>query len=292
MRVAVIINPVSGARSKRTAADNRKHLAERVLGELGVTSDVRVTEHRGHATTLARAAVDAGADVVCSWGGDGTLNEVASALAFGPVPLAIVPSGSGNGLARELATPLDPARALHIAVHGFDRRIDAGELNGHFFFNVAGIGFDALVAHRFATEARRGFALYLTIAARELYAYRPSTYDITADGDNVRTRALMIVAANSRQYGNGAIIAPAAKPDDGELDLVVVQGGSFVATLARVPQLFRGTLEESTAIAMRRARTITIASAAAIFAHVDGEPMTVETPVTIRVRPAAVTLRC
>lgn len=292
MRVTVIVNPASGARSKRDAAQTRTRLAERVLGELGVAVEVRVTERGGHASELARAAAAAGADVVCSWGGDGTFNEVAAALAFGSVPIAIVPSGSGNGLARELRTPIDPARALVLAVRGADRRLDVGEINGRLFFNVAGIGFDAVVARRFAASPRRGFWPYLAIAARELCTYRAPTYDVVADGRRSRERALMVVAANSRQYGNGAIIAPAAKPDDGELDLVVVQHGSIVGTLSRVPRLFRGTLDTCAAVSMQRIRSATVTSEGPVAVHLDGEPVDLSGPLEIRVRPGALIVRC
>jgi YegS/Rv2252/BmrU family lipid kinase len=292
MRVAVIINPVSGARSRRAAAHVRSDLADRVLRHLDVTPDIRVTEHGGHATVLARDALERGANVVCSWGGDGTLNEVARATAFTGVPFAIVPSGSGNGLARELRTPSDPTRALQLAVSGTDRKLDAGEINGRLFVNVAGVGLDAVIAHRFAGHARRGFGPYLAIAARELWTYRPATYDLTIDGRPTRARALMIVAANSRQYGNGAIIAPAAKPDDGELDLVIVDGGTLLGTLSRVPRLFRGTLDSCAAVSMQRARAITIRAAGPLLAHIDGEPLAMDGDVSIEVKPAALMVRC
>ena len=291
MRVAIIINPNSGFAKRREAPAVRRQIAERVLSDLGVTADVRVTERRGHAADLVRDVVDKGADVVGAWGGDGTLNEVASALAFGPVPVAIIPSGSGNGLARELGTPIDPAYAIRVAVEGRDRRLDAGDLNGRLFFNVAGIGFDAEVAHRFAGHARRGFGPYLAIAARHFWSYRPATYTMTVDGRESERCALMIVVANSRQYGNGAIIAPAAKPDDGELDLVVVQGRSRVATLVRVPRLFRGTLESCDAISMQRVRLLSIAGVREFAVHLDGEPTIVDEPLTIAVRQGAIAVR-
>ena len=105
------------------------------------------------------AALSRGATMCVAWGGDGTVNEVASALAFTPVALAIVPSGSGNGLARELGVPLDAVSALTVAIDGRDRIIDAGEIEGRLFFNIAGLGLDARIAHRFAVNglARRGF---------------------------------------------------------------------------------------------------------------------------------------
>ena len=117
----------------------------------------------------------AGARLVIAWGGDGTLNEVGSALAFTETPIALVPSGSGNGLARELGVNRRPERAISEALRAAPRAIDAGELGGRLFFNAAGIGLDAHLARCFDTDGgRRGLAGYVRITARELWSYRCS----------------------------------------------------------------------------------------------------------------------
>src|SRR5262249_12514262 len=159
---------------------------------------VFVTEHPGHARDLTAAACTRGVDLVVAWGGDGTVNEVASALAFGETPLAVVPSGSGNGLARELGVPLDARQAFVAALSGRNRCIDAGELDGRLFFNVAGVGLDAQVARRFADlgRERRGFIRYAQLTLHEVFAYKPAEYTITTDGGTHRERVLMIAIAN------------------------------------------------------------------------------------------------
>src|SRR5262245_20218832 len=105
---------------------------------MGLRAEVFLTERGGHARELATGALERGATVVVAWGGDGTVNEVAAALAFRHAALGVVPSGSGNGLARELGIPTDPAAALTIALAGRLRVIDCGELDGRLFVNVAG----------------------------------------------------------------------------------------------------------------------------------------------------------
>ena len=124
--VAIIINPVSGGARPEDARRRAEH-ASAVLTAAGVAGDIFVTERRGHARDLAAAAVARGVGLVVAWGGDGAVNEVASALAFTPTPLAIVPSGSGNGLARELGVDRHPARSITQALDAAPRRIDAGE---------------------------------------------------------------------------------------------------------------------------------------------------------------------
>ena len=291
--VAVIINPVSGTGGRPSVALARRALAASLLRERGLDVEPRFTTGPGHGRQLAAALIDQGIPHVIAWGGDGTMNEVASALAFRDATLALVPSGSGNGLARELGIPLDPRRAFAVAFDGRDRTMDAGELDGRLFFNVAGIGLDARVAHEFAASglAGRGFSRYLSITARELFSFEPAEHTIVADGETFRQRALVIAIANTRQYGNGAIIAPAARIDDGRLDLVVVADRALWATLLQVPKLFSGRLAGAPGVRMTTAATIEISSSAPVVYHVDGEPFAGGTTVSARVHPHALRVR-
>ncbi len=171
-RALVVINPISGVRAYPGGVAEVE-LAGRVLRQAGYDTRVTVTLGPGHATEVAGEAATTGTDLVVAWGGDGTMNEVARALAFGPVALAIVPAGSGNGLARDLGVPLEAEAALALAGTGRRRRIDAGEVNGQLFFNVAGVGLDARVAGAFAErKGRRGLSRYVQVGARELLRYQ------------------------------------------------------------------------------------------------------------------------
>src|SRR5713226_2200844 len=160
MSVAIIINPVSGG-ARPDVARARAQLALAVVDQHGDPAEVFVTEGVGHARELAKAAVGRGARLVMAWGGDGTINEIASALAFDEVPLGIIPAGSGNGLARELGGHPRPERAI---------------ADGRLFANIAGVGLDAHVASRFTGARRRGFLGYAGITARALTTYVPATY--------------------------------------------------------------------------------------------------------------------
>ena len=240
--VAVIINPIAGAGGRMDVARERAERTASLVAERGLDAQVLVTERPGHARELTLALLAQGVNTVVAWGGDGTVNEVAAALAFRDATLVVVPGGSGNGLARELRIPFDPGRAFAVAFEGRACCIDAGELDGRLFFNVAGIGLDARVAHRFAAGglARRGFGRYLTVTAQELFTYKPDYHTVVTDGTALHVRAMLIAVANARQYGNGAVIAPAARVDDGKLDVVIVAARSPLAALAQVPRLFKG----------------------------------------------------
>jgi diacylglycerol kinase (ATP) len=282
----IIINPISGGASPREARA-RAQLALAVVDTHGDPVEVLMTEAVGHARELAKAAVRRGARLVLAWGGDGTINEVVSALAFDDVPLGIVPAGSGNGLARELGVHPRPERAIADALQAVPRAMDLGEIDGRLFANVAGIGFDAHIASRFATATRRGFVGYAGITVRALRSYAPQHYRISVDGVETSHRAILVTIANSAQFGNNARIAPGARVDDGELDLVVVEERSRIATICQVPRLFNGTASRIRGCTIRRIRAVTIESEQPMAYHVDGEPIAGGTRLKARIHPGA-----
>jgi len=263
----------------------RAQLADEMLKARGEEGEVVVTERRGHGRDLARALAPR-ARLVIAWGGDGTVNEVGSALAFGPTPMAIVPAGSGNGLALELAVNRRPEDAIRDALGAVARPIDVGELDGRLFFNAAGIGFDAHIARCFEREptGRRGLLTYVRVTARELWSYRPRNYVI--DGRLVR-RALLITFANSGQFGNGVQIAPAASVDDGRLDQVVFEERSRFATLCGLPRLLRGRVDRVRGWSRVRVERSTIESDEPMAYHLDGEPAMGGARLDARVHPRA-----
>jgi YegS/Rv2252/BmrU family lipid kinase len=288
MSIAIIINPISGG-AHPAAAGRRVALATAVVAAHGDAADVVVTERPGHARELAVAAAASGARLVIAWGGDGTVNEVASALAFGPTPMGIVAAGSGNGLARELGVDRRPDRAIADALHAVPRAIDAGELGGRFFVNLAGVGFDARVAERVGAcgSGRRGFLTYVVSAARELLVCRPFACRIASGGRETPHRVLFVSLANSPQFGNGARIAPRARVDDGLLDLVVFEEVSRMATIRAMPRLFLGGLERVRGLSTRQVAHVVIESDRPMVFHVDGEPVSGGARLEGRVHPGA-----
>jgi YegS/Rv2252/BmrU family lipid kinase len=287
--IAIIINPISGG-VRPEVARGRAELASAIVDRHGDPAEVFVTERAGHARELTKAALARGARLVMAWGGDGTINEVASTLAFGEVPLGIVPAGSGNGLARQLGISPKPSEAIRHAISAEPRAIDVGEAGDRMFVNLAGIGFDAHIASRFNEHGgRRGLSTYAWLAARALLSYVPETYTITpeAAGPPFCVRAVIITVANSPEFGNGAIIAPGARVDDGLLDLVVMEEKSRLRTIAQLPKLFRGTVDRAPGCSIRKIARATIESERPMMYHVDGEPVSGGTSLRIRVHPGA-----
>jgi YegS/Rv2252/BmrU family lipid kinase len=293
MRATVIINPVSGPRRRTGEGQARAREAQRVLARHGLDVTTHATEYAGHARALAAAAAAGGAGLVIAWGGDGTVNEVASALVHTGVPIGVVPSGSGNGLANELGVPRQAEAALEHAVRSPVRRIDAGEIAGRVFLNVAGLGIDARIAHRFNARRSRshGLRTYVWETLAELRQFTPIEYQVTAGGERLETRAFLVAIANSPQYGNGARIAPGAKVDDGRLDLVIAEASGVAAALWRARRLFTGSILRDARVRHRLVDRVTVASSAPIVFHVDGEPGTAGNVVEARVLAGALLIR-
>ena len=284
----VIINPISGAGRAYPGGAAEVELARGVLSQGGMETTVVVTLGPGHATDAARDAVSRGVDLVVSWGGDGTMNEVARALAFGTTALALVPAGSGNGLGRDLGVPLDPARALAIAAGGRRRRIDVGEVNGEYFFNVAGVGLDARIARAFAERTgRRGRLRYAQVGVEAVLSYRAAPVEVAWDGGASAPTALIVAFANSRQYGSHGVIAPTASLDDGRLNLVIIEDQPIWRIASRLPSFFLGQLGPGHGVTMSTFTAASVSAASGTDLHLDGEPRTVRGPLSVRVHPRA-----
>jgi len=300
MRALVVINPIAGPGRTRTIGAC-VDLAKSILTAHHYDTEVRITEGPTDAYRFSSEAARTSVDLVAAWGGDGTVNGAASGVAGTGVPFAIIPGGSGNGLARDLKIPFNPTAALTVAATGRVRAIDAGDLHGSLFFNVAGVGFDARIADRLAMPgARRGLIGYLLATLSELRSYEPGSYSIhnafDVDGkahmtDIINHPALFIAVANSRQYGNGAQIAPSALLDDGMMEIVVVEPRSGVALLRHVPAFFQGTLREGRGILMRSAASMEISSSQPIRFHVDGEPRVGPESISLQTRRAALAVK-
>jgi YegS/Rv2252/BmrU family lipid kinase len=281
------VNPVAGAGGARDAGWRRAAEARAVLGAAGVDADVRVSERPGHLVELAREMAASGVDRVFAWGGDGTVHEVGRALAFGRVPLAIVPAGSGNGLARALGIPRRAPDALRRGITAAPRRIDLGQIADRLFLNVAGLGFDAVVAHAFGRYGR-GLRGYVRLVAGELLRYAGQRCTVACDGRLRDTRVFLLAFANGPQWGNGARIAPDARLDDGLLDVVTAESGPLWRVALQVPRLFTGSIAHARGVTIDRAAHVEVESDLPLVLHADGEAMpSPGARVTVRVHARA-----
>jgi len=294
MDVFAIVNPLSGAGANPDRAAERTALLMRHFVRAGITGGVHMTERRGHATELAANAIARGAHVVLAWGGDGTINEIASVVTGTPAALAIIPAGSGNGFARDLAIPWKPDAAIEVAIRGRDRAVDVGAIDGRLFFNIAGIGIDAVIAQQFNAQGKlgkRGLGPYVRIGLRECFRYQAAHYRVTLDGERISAHALVIAFANGREYGNRIRLAPNALMDDGKLEALVVDDRPPLLRLLAARHLVQGTADRAPRITRRSIESAVVETDGEILYHVDGEIGHAKGRVEVRIRPGALKVR-
>ncbi len=282
--ILFIINPKSGT--------DKKLYVRQIIGKkidvCKFSYQVRYTEYAGHAEVLAREAVEKGTDIVVAVGGDGTVNEVARALIHTQTALGIIPCGSGNGLARHLQLPMDPEGAIQMINEACIKSLDYGTMNNLPFFCTCGMGFDAFVSMKFANSGKRGLLSYIENTLRETLTYKPDTYTLTLDDQQIEQRAFVIACANASQYGNNAFIAPAATMSDGLMDITVLEPFSAIEAPQLALQLFNGTLTTNSRVKTFKARKAHIKRLSKAPVHVDGDPLLTDTEIDVEIHPKGI----
>ncbi len=282
-KIIFVVNPKAGITPKS------KVIIELLTGNIMPSArfipEVVFTERAGHATQLTKQALEKGADIIVALGGDGTINEVASALVGTDIPMGILPAGSGNGLARCLGISMNYVLALRTIIRGNTKLMDVAFVNDQMFTSIAGIGFDAFVARKFAESAIRGMLSYLKIILNEFRHYKPVKYSLTIDSKTIEKQALMIVFANSNQFGFNTRIAPEAKVDDGFLDICVIHKMPVSKLLKVGYHSMRGTLDRTGFAEYYRGKEISINDIQDPLMNIDGEPKIVNSPLNIRIKP-------
>lgn len=284
-KVCFIVNPVSGIGKQKKI----ERLVKKNLDRKKFEYEILYTTGPKHATELSQEAIKRGAEIIVAVGGDGSVNEVAQGMIGSNAALAIIPTGSGNGLARSFDIPTDPAKAIQVINHQHSQWIDTVRINEEAYLGVAGIGFDADVSRTFSSLDRRGPASYLLVILTELPQYKPQYYDLILDGAPMRKKAFLICFANSKQYGNNAFIAPNAKPDDGFLDVIVWKEFPPHATPKLVHDLFTKHLSDSEYTETFRCQEVILKKPSHTL-HIDGEPMDFPGDVYIRILPSSLKL--
>lgn len=268
-KLLFIINPISGGKEK----SNFEKRAGQVLDTDLFDARYRFTEKPDHAAELTQQAIDENYDVVVAVGGDGTINEVAKTLVNTPVVLGIVPEGSGNGLAGYLEIPMVIKDAIQLLNKFRVKQIDSGTLNDHYFFNMAGIGFDAVISDRFDKDSIRGPYGYMKTVVSEIGNYKAENYQFVIDGKSYEEEAFMISLANSPQYGNNAYVSPNASVSDGLLDVCIVKPFPLFLLPKMLFHLFSRTSDKSGFVDIIRGKEILIKREKEGYVHVDGQPI-------------------
>lgn len=284
-RICFIINPVSGVGRQKVI----EKLIDEHLDRTLFSYEVAYANAPKHATELAGNAASRNFDIVVAVGGDGSVNETAKGLIGTSTAMAIIPTGSGNGLARYLKIPMDLEKAMEVINRTNKRVIDTVKFNSEKFVNVAGIGFDAHIGWEFAKFGKRGFSSYLKVIMREFPKYKPKEYQLLIDGKKYTEKAFLISFANGSQWGNNAHIAPTADAADGWIDVAILKDINFVNGISVAYRLFNKKLDRSSALKIIKGKKIEVIQEATI-AHIDGEPIEVGNKIQIEVDPLSLNI--
>ncbi|MBI3688180.1 MAG: YegS/Rv2252/BmrU family lipid kinase [Actinobacteria bacterium] len=265
--VDLLVNPTAGRGRAR-------HLVEPVtarLRELGCAVRVLTAESPKHADRLASEAVDRRTEVLAVLGGDGTCHLALQHLAGSPSMLGVIPAGTGNDLQASVGGPADPLRAAETVAIGEPRIIDLGRTADTWWATVLCAGFDSRINER-ANRLRwpRGRRRYDLAILIELARLRALPATVTVDGHRWRGPVTMVSVGNGPSYGGGQLICPDARPDDGLLDVAVVQPLSRLDVARLKPKLATGELGDHPAVLRWRAREVRLEVAGTI-AYADGE---------------------
>lgn len=295
-KLLLIVNPKAGSVGNKISPATLLKEAEKLSyptssGErLPYDVTLALTEYAGHASELASEAAKNGYYGVVACGGDGTVNEIARGVINTDTAMAIIPLGSGNGLARHLGIPM----TVHGAFEAIneDRIIDAdyASAGGRPFFCTFGVGFDAEVTDKFNARPGRGLKNYILTVLEEYFSYKTDTYTIIANGKRITEQALLVAVCNASQYGNNAYIAPHASIKDGLLDITVVHNGSIFENAISAMELLSGMIGKSAFTTTFRATDIRIIRNHEGAAHFDGEAAKLDKIIDVHCHPGALRL--
>ena len=279
-RIWFIINPIAGVRRK----DDIPALIRENLNHTIFDFEINYTTHKGHAQELAKEAIDKNIDIVCAVGGDGSVHEIGTSLIGSKVLLAIIPIGSGNGLARHMHIPLSIKKAIECINDQHEIAMDTVLVNEQAFLGISGYGFDALVAEKFVGSTKRGFMTYLKIVLREFLRYNPINISVDANGQVKKLPVMLCTLANTKQWGNGLVVSPNSDATDGKVELILLKPFSFWRLPVLAMQFLFRRSDKSALMEVISFDKATIRVSEKI-AHYDGESMATKSLLKVKVVP-------
>lgn len=286
-KIAFVINPNAGVKKKIDIIEFVKSYFSETI-----PYDLIVWKNPYDFESVKQQIISGNYTVVVACGGDGTVNMVSSVVMNTEMALGILPLGSGNGLARSNGIPLDLEDALLVIARAETKTIDGALINGIPFFCTAGVGFDALIAEKFAASTTRGFLTYFKTSISEFFSYKPNDYKITVDGQALQSKAFLITVANAGQWGNDVYISPEASLNDGILHVSILKPFALSAIGGIGLKLFRKKIHTSAHLVSLNGKTIEIEFDGQLPVHYDGEPLKAEGKIRIEVQPNALKVVC
>ncbi|NLJ79338.1 MAG: diacylglycerol kinase family lipid kinase [Tissierellia bacterium] len=271
-----IVNPIAGGGK----AGELVPIIRQAMAEVEIQYDLAITRGPGDAVDIAKRGLGAGYEVLVAVGGDGTINEVARGiLEADRGRLGILPSGTGNDLARSLGIDLDPIKAIDTIVNGTVRYIDVGFVNDRIFLNIASIGFDAetvMNTEKIKKRIRSNIAYVIGVIIT-LLGFKDKRVELDIDGIKIDGKITLIAIGNGRYYGGGLKILPMAIPDDGYFYICIVNRIARLKLLFLFPTIFKGRhIEIRKYVEVYRAKTVRVKTIDEAYLNIDGEVYDIE----------------
>jgi YegS/Rv2252/BmrU family lipid kinase len=283
--LTLLVNPASaGGRSLKVLPR-----IEAALDARRAPFRVERTRSLEHGAELALGAAELG-EVPVVVSGDGLLGTIGGAMAGSEAPLGLIPTGRGNDLARALGIPTDPEAAVATVLEGRSRAIDVGEANGKRFLGIASVGFDS-ECNRLANETHflRGNSVYAYSMLRTLVGWRSARFTIALGEERKRISGYFVAVANNSVYGGGMWIAPDAKIDDGEFDVVSIADVGKLRFLSGLRDVFKGTHVGKEEVSVFRSPRLELDASRPFPVYADGDHLT-DLPVKLRVLPRSLSI--
>jgi YegS/Rv2252/BmrU family lipid kinase len=291
-RALVIMNPVAG---QHDPAETRA-LIERRFAQAQLSYEIRETRDAGDALRWAQHAADDGFDMVVVSGGDGTVMEAMSGLikGGGTVPLAQLPAGTANLLARALSIPTDQGEALETVFSGKTVRLDVGYLprEDRYFALVAGAGYDARLIGDASRELKNalGFGAYVVTGIKNLFKLRPARIDLEIDGKRLRLRAHTVLIINVGEIDAANVaLGPDIHPHDGKLDLMIMSSASLLGALRLALRILTRRFDDTEGLRYMSGSRIRVSARPPLPSQLDGEQLGV-TPLEVEAVPGGALL--
>ena len=287
-KICFIINPKAGKH-------RYKHVIQKIKEKLDCKKfkyKIELSKNKYDIPKITRRALKNKVDFFVAVGGDGTVNEVCRELINSNKKVGIIPTGSGNGLAFEMGITSNIEKCIENINKNSYREIDSIAINEFFSFNVAGIGYDALVAKYFAKQKKRGLLKYMFLSFFLLGKYKPENYVLSFNNSKIDINPFTIAICNSRQYGNNFYICPNAKIDDGKINICLIKNCSFFNLIGLTWRFYFGKIHKSKLYTSYKTTKIIINSKKDILMHIDGESINLNTTVEIKVLPKSIKFVC
>ncbi len=291
-RILFIINPVAGGGKAKKLLP----VIDKYMVKTGKIYDIVLTSRPKEATIISKQAIEKGYTTIVAVGGDGTINEVAiGILESGKGTLGIIPSGTGNDLARTLNIPFDPIEAMDIIIKGNKKQIDIGFVNNNPFLNIASIGLDSEVVkntEKIKIRIRSRIAYVIGVLST-LFNFKDKRVQLEIDDVSMDKNIFLIAVGNGKYYGGGLKILPMAIAEDGYFHVCVINKASKIKLLFLFPSIFKGKhIKFRKDVEIFKAKKIKIVTEDKTYLNIDGEIYDNEKETLFKVGDKRLTVFC